>query len=657
MAIQKKYDFIFTGFGASSCILVHELHKKGLLENKSILVIDPSAKKVNDKTYCFWANKDSEIVKDYGSLISHNWTKLSIDGGAPQEIAPLNYYHINSLALYAASKSLLTQYNTTFVLDAVRSVDHKGTAHVTTECSEYFGVSVFDSRPPVMNKSMLSDQNILQSFVGYKVKINTSAFNKDTCTLMDFNIDQQGYTQFVYVLPYDKDSALIELTRFGKVPISIEESKDVLEGYIQEKHGDYELLEIEKGVIPMCMDLPTPKKTKGVIPIGTRANKVKPSTGYAFKNMHEHAKVLCSSTKDKKKKSRFRFYDRLLILILALWPEKGKPIFQQLFRAKDTAYVLRFLDEKTSFWEDIKMFYKLPIALFLKAFVVLTFKKSKSAIILFAPISLFFIIDLFNPDAAIYALYFILLLGLILIGIPHGAMDHMTEAFSQSKKVTFQFLFKYLGLMAVVYFLWVISPTTALISFLIYSAWHFGETDAEEWGIKSPIIGLLWGCLFFVGLFCSHVNELNSVLSLLDIGSLGSSLYFNEYFFFAIMLCFSLAGYLKSYRMMTLVGFLFVSQWLPLDVAFGVYFIFHHSNNGWAHLKSSLGKSNLYLFKKALPFNLGAFALFLFFFLNPEASIEGNISIFFVFISCISFPHIFCMHRFYALRKKSRVLF
>ena len=653
MASQKKYDFIFTGFGASSCILVHEMHKKGMLENKSILVLDPSAKKANDKTYCFWANKDSEIVKDYGSLISHNWPKIAIDDGIAQDIGQLNYFHINSLDLYEASKALLMSYDTTFALETVNVITHTGEPHVKTDSGEYIGDSVFDARPPEMNQKLLSDQNILQSFVGYKVQLKNFKLKKDTCTLMDFKVAQQGYTQFVYVLPYSKDSALIELTRFGKAPISREESKGILENYILEKYGDYELLEIEKGVIPMFMELPKLEKIKGVIPIGTRANKVKPSTGYAFKNMHEHAKSLCSSVKVTKTANRFRVYDRLLILILALWPEKGKPLFQQLFRAKNTAYVLRFLDEKTSIWEDLKMFYKLPIGLFLKACFVLGLKKSKSALILFTPILLFFIIDLFNPDAAINAIYFILLLGLILVGIPHGAMDHMTEAFSKTKKVTFAFLFKYLGLMTVVYLLWVMSPTTALVSFLIYSAWHFGETDAEEWGIKSPLTGILWGSLFFVGLFSSHVKELNTVLTLLDVASLSSSVSFGYYFWSSILISLGLARYFKSVRMLTLVAFLFVSQWLPLVVAFGIYFIFHHSYNGWGHLKSSLGKSNLYLFKNALPFNLGAFALFLFFFLNPEASIEGNISFFFVFISCISFPHIFCMHRFYALRRKT----
>ena len=148
------------------------------------------------------------------------------------------------------------------------------------------------------------------------------------------------------------------------------------------------------------------------------------------------------------------------------------------------------------------------------------------------------------------------------------------------------------------------------------------------------------------------MSELNSVLALLDVGELGASVYYDNCFLLVMLLSLGVSRYFKSYRMLSLVAVLFVSQWLPLVVAFGIYFIFHHSYNGWSHLKSSLGKSNLELFKNALPFNVGAFALFLFFFLNQDASLESNVSLFFVFISCISFPHILCMHRFYALRRK-----
>ena len=37
MAEKKIYDYIFTGFGASTCILLREMDKKGLLKKKKSL--------------------------------------------------------------------------------------------------------------------------------------------------------------------------------------------------------------------------------------------------------------------------------------------------------------------------------------------------------------------------------------------------------------------------------------------------------------------------------------------------------------------------------------------------------------------------------------------------------------------------------------------
>lgn len=653
---QKKYDYIFAGFGASSCILVHELSRKGLLENKSILAIDPSEKKVNDKTYCFWAEENDEIIKDFAPLASHSWSKVAIDQNPAQRISPLTYYHINSLDLYNSAKKILERHNGVFLNTAVNNICEQETTIIETNHGAFEGRTIYDGRPPETDDIQSSHQNILQSFIGYKIKLKDSEFDPDACTLMDFNVAQQSHTQFVYVLPFSDQTALVELTRFGSKVISQKESETILKEYIEAHYGTYEVIGTEQGVIPMFMDLAKPRSLKNVVPIGTRANKVKPSTGYAFKNMYAHSKAITNNAQTKAVSPRFRLYDRLLILILALWPEKGRPIFQRLFAVKKTSYVLRFLDEKTSIWEDASMFYKLPIGIFLKACFVLSIKKSRSLALLFGPVLLYYVLNYFSPNISNIVLYILLLLGLIAVGIPHGAMDHMTEALSKTKRITLPFVIKYLGLMAMVYVLWVLSPGIAVFSFILYSAWHFGETDTQEWGIYSPVIGLCWGVLFFIGLFASHLQELNGVLSLLGAGAIDVYINPKDIFLASLALSFVIASYNKSMQWIFLLAFLFLSQWMPLVISFGIYFIFHHSYKGWSHLKQAFGESDVSLFKNALPFNLGAMVLFFIFFLNPSATFEANTSVFFVFISCISFPHIFCMHRFYTLKKTSQKL-
>ncbi len=651
VSVNNTYDIIFCGLGASTCILVQEMSFHGLLKGKKVLVVDPSEKKTNDKTFCFWASEKDEIVQRFGSLSSAVWSRIAIDKNQPEEIEGLRYHHISSIKLYDSAKSILETLGADFIHEKVTSLEGGEVTSITVRNVKYEGHQIYDARPPEIPDNLPKDQNIYQSFVGLKVRLKENSIDKGSLTLMDFNVPQQGHTQFMYILPFSQNEALFELTRFGSEKITIDPASEIIEEYISKQFGDFEINEIEKGVIPMFMDLPTPLHQKNVISIGTRASKVKPSTGYAFKNMFAHAQSISAKKKSQKAPYRFRFYDQLLILILALWPSKGRPIFRRLFQARSTAYVLRFLDEKTSLWEDLKMFAKLPIGIFLKATLVLSWKKAKSQIMLFTPLVLFALISLFSNSAAIYVSYGVLLAGLFLVGIPHGAMDHMTESLSKSKRITFSFVVKYLGLMGIVYLLWLASPTVALVSFLLYSAWHFGETDIEEWGINSRLTGFIWGILFFIALFSSHIVELNQILGLLKVQGWSASLP-NEFIFgLSLLSAGFLSFYHKTRSWLGLVLFLYLAQWIPLVIAFGVYFIFHHSHMGWGHLKKALGKNDWTLFKMSLPFNIGAFVLFAIAFLEFGSSIEANISIFFVFLSCISFPHIFCMHKFYELKR------
>ena len=75
---EKKtlYDIIFVGWGASTCILLIEMSKQFLLDNKKVLILEPSEKLENDKTFCFWANPKDQIYRDYESIISHRWNKI-----------------------------------------------------------------------------------------------------------------------------------------------------------------------------------------------------------------------------------------------------------------------------------------------------------------------------------------------------------------------------------------------------------------------------------------------------------------------------------------------------------------------------------------------------------------------------------------------------
>ncbi len=89
----------------------------------------------------------------------------------------------------------------------------------------------------------------------------------------------------------------------------------------------------------------------------------------------------------------------------------------------------------------------------------------------------------------------------------------------------------------------------------------------------------------------------------------------------------------------------------PLIFAFGIYFICQHSINAWQHLKQELLISNKTLLKEAYPFTFAAVIFFVaivlvsYFLQSQEINILK--SQFFIFLACISLPHVLLMHNFY----------
>ena len=651
---RTDYDIIFAGWGASACILLNEMAKTKKLEGKRILILDPDEKQENDKTFCFWAEPSDEIFQDYKSIVSNSWNKIQINNNTAQTISPLKYYHLNSIDLYNLARKIINNYDIEYLKESVLGIYKEDKLFIESDNKIYTSSWVFDGRPPDFSKLDKKDYYISQSFFGYKISLENSTFDSDVYHMMDFRVSQHTATQFIYILPYSKTKALVELTRFGKQILNQNEAEKELEKFIQKNYGKHEILETEKGIIPMSSILPKNEIAKNCINIGTRAGNVKPSTGYAFKNMFKQAKAICSSKDFSVNKvavnKRFLFYDQLLLIILTVWPSKGRPIFERLFKIKSSHFVLNFLDEKTSITEDLGMFTKLQVGVFVKALFLWIYWRLKPFLI---PLLMVFYV-IYNPlSESVSSMSMssfqlsLLIFGLLVVGIPHGALDHLTGFISNKKKISLKFIMIYLALMVPIFLLWYWFPMLGLIFFLIYSSWHFGQTDMENWQIKSKYIGFVWGIILLGFLLLTHLDELNVVLKALEIQTLSSFKGIDVLCYSLIIFGYIISIYYKKTEWILLVTFLLFSKYINLIFAFGLYFIFHHSRLGWKHLKKSLAISHLKMYLLALPFNIGAIVLFFLFFNNFDLTLGENIAYFFIFLSCVSFPHVISMDVFY----------
>ncbi|BDB52138.1 lycopene cyclase family protein [Flavobacterium ammonificans] len=373
---MKQYDYIFTGSGLSALMTVSKMILSQKFQTKSILLLDENAKETNDRTWCFWDQKETlwepSISKKWDSVLFAN-----ADFKRNLELHPYQYNKIQGLDFYNQLLELIAnQKNIDFVQEKVLAIEEsESIVLVKTESQSYSCSQVFNS---IYNPSLVTNQSkyplLQQHFAGWFIKTEKPIFNPEQATFMDFSVAQKGNTRFMYVLPTSETEALLEYTLFSKDLLSKEEYETEIENYIQ-KLGiqNYKIVEKEFGNIPMTCYPFWKHNTQNVINIGTAGGWTKASTGFTFKNSDQKSTELVSfletQTDFRKfhKKTKFWWYDLLLLDILDQKNETGAAIFSALFHNGNSPLILKFLDEKTSFWEDLQVIWKCPKGLFINA--------------------------------------------------------------------------------------------------------------------------------------------------------------------------------------------------------------------------------------------------------------------------------------------------
>lgn len=665
--IQKarRFDYIFVGTGASAALLLLQLHTRGLAKGKKVLLIDRDIQTTPDKTFCFWAGEHEPIVEALNPFLANSWSHLQLPDGQLQSLEPLKYYQLSSHSLLEEIRRLAQIYQWDWKQGSVEHIfSDPYNSFVSCGAETYVAPLVFDSRTPQFLPKTASEIHLFQSFIGWTVRLERPLPHAEAMRLMDFSVPQQGHTQFMYVLPFDAHTALVELTRFGSSLVEPAAAEEILQAYIQQHFGDFTRLSTESGCIPMSNCSIENEQQKGVIPLGARNYNIKPSTGYAFKNMFQQAEAIAKQLEGQQplgasleqlqqrpKNRRYGFYDGLLLHILENKPQLGKPIFEQLFRSTPAKDVFRFLEERSSLFDEIQLFSRLPWLPFLQALVTKWSKKpiARPIVLLLLTVSLLLLgttTQLQNLVA-----YTLLAFGMLWVGFPHGAVDHLLQQSAASKLKLPLFVLSYLAQAALVGVVWLLFPPIALIGFVVYSAWHFGEADGLLWRLSKPL-SFVWGASVLLYILGTHTDETNVIL--MQIGELDFPL---ELPLWAIAPWALYAWHKRKYGLLLTTLWLMLASGLPLLLAFGLYFIGQHSLTGWQHLQERLQLKPRQLWMQALPFHLGAWLLLLvFYFFWPEGQPWSGLSrwgLFFIFLSCISFPHVLAMHTWYKSTQKA----
>ena len=367
MKDKEVFDIAIIGAGAAGLHLLYELTQAPAVDPLKILVIDSGDR--SEKSWCFW-QKNQPI---YSHLIEKKWNHLAFVGADGTEIKscvePIHYHYISSEKFYSYffSEYIPKNPGITVVAGLAKEVVRENeNFNILLASGETFSIKrVSDSR--FNEEDWQNSGGLYQHFYGKFIRTDTPMFDENKATLMDFSLIQkhEHFTCFHYILPFSQTQALVETTVFSTKKYELPYYQELWEEYWKTKLGSipYTLEKEEMGSIPMS-DYEFQLESEGILKIGTAAGQVKASTGYAFTRMHQDAKNIVSNS-NRKRPGRFRFYDRLLLSIIKTDTKQLPEVMRRLFNSVPMPQILMFLDEKSTLFQEIQIFCRLPIRLFL----------------------------------------------------------------------------------------------------------------------------------------------------------------------------------------------------------------------------------------------------------------------------------------------------
>jgi lycopene beta-cyclase len=378
--MNKIYDFIIIGAGCAGLSLAYRLRDKKF---KICLIESSSNINLINKTWSFWNTYDTP----FNHLVRKKWDQMVIrNNNETKKIncSKFNYQSIDSkefnnfvLEEIDRNKNIDIKYMSN-VLDIIVN---KNNVKVLTKEATYECDHVFDSRPHSREIYMW------QQFYGVYVKTKEDIFEDNTAILMDFSKLENKF-HFMYVLPFSKNTALIESTYFS----SNKETKFLDDKYIESymaseyKDAEYRIEKKEHGSIPMDPTISNLSNTH-ITKIGAYSGVTRASTGYTFINIQKQLDGITerieigqnNACRTDKYFHSFvlRKMDSIFLKIIKENPAYMKAALISLFSGKNHNPQIKFLSDIPDIIDIIKIIIHLPKLKFLKYALGLNDKKNR----------------------------------------------------------------------------------------------------------------------------------------------------------------------------------------------------------------------------------------------------------------------------------------
>lgn len=280
--------------------------------------------------------------------------------------------------------------------------------------------------------------------------------------------------------------------------------------------------------------------------------------------------------------------------------------------------------------------------------------------------------------------YVVFFIGILVLGVPHGAADLLVATKNADEtKARFskqKFFITYLGRLVLFACILFFFPVIGNILFIVFAAYHFGETDLNQFKtntISGKLFVIAYGLLILSVIIMHHFDEVKTIYMMFESGvdnqpiinwvseNRYDLLYINAAFFF--LTCFFYFSQNNQPQhadtgqfLVRLACILFILFNLPLMLGFTFYFVIWHSMLSLDSIIHYLRQHNhvsypviikqiiLYSFLAIL--GIGVFSLTGSMFVNSSA-IAGYI---FIGLAVLTAPHMEIMYNMYGAMRTKR---
>lgn len=367
------YDVAIIGAGVSGLVLAWLLEESALAD-RTVLLVDGARDDDELRTLSFWSPGPMALER----LVRHEWRvlRVHVDGGAHD--VPIQEHTYRSLFfadLQRETKARLAlRPGNRVVTGRVEVIVPDGSGAALTVGDRVFRARwVFDSRFHLRDFQVDRRRYHLlrQHFYGWVVGTPADVFDPAVATLLDFRVDLPLGTGFFYVLPFSGREALVELVTLEPV-----DAEPLTRAYLSRVFGvdEVEFVDRESGISPMT-EQPFPwREGRCVRRIGVASGRIKASTGYALTRIVDDCTSIVRSLERHghpfarpRNSVVHRVLDAVLLEIWGSRPAEIPAIFGAMFLRNPADRVLRFLDERASVGDVLRLILTLPKRPFLRA--------------------------------------------------------------------------------------------------------------------------------------------------------------------------------------------------------------------------------------------------------------------------------------------------